>query len=73
MSPPHAPPPPLREAATRSAGAGIDESQYTSRRRQVRVIRFRCTEGHVIEAGHLPTTCPAYVGGRPCDGELARW
>lgn len=29
MSPPYAPPPPLRGAATESAGAGIDKDQYT--------------------------------------------
>lgn len=55
----------------RSAATGIDGSQSTTRTRRPKVT-YRCTLGHVIEAGRELTSCPGYIGGRPCPGELKR-
>lgn len=31
---------------------------------------LECSKGHALATSKVPTRCPAYVQGQPCDGHL---
>lgn len=73
MSPPYAPPPPLREAAGKSAGEGIDKDQSTRGPRQFTKtstyrtgtpVRHRPIPGHLSRRAIEASPALTYLASR---------